>query len=149
MIPVKEFFAAGRAIFTVAVPSEFQAKHSDVKPHYTFKVEYAEANGQWPETWFVKLLVGADNSNDYKTFGMLNPKTGQMRLTRKGGMTDKSWPVRIVRRVFANIYSETPEKIEAAGFDVHHEGRCGRCGRRLTVPSSIETGLGPVCFAKS
>lgn len=142
MIPVKEFFAAGRAIFTVEVPSDFAAKH-DLKPHYTFKVDHAE----WPEAWFVKLLVGADNSSDYKTFGMLNPETGQMRLTRKGD--DKSWPVRLVRRVFANVYGETPEKIEAAGFNVHHEGRCGRCGRRLTVPSSIEYGLGPVCLAKS
>jgi len=28
---------------------------------------------------------------------------------------------------------------------VYHEGRCGRCGRRLTTPESIETGLGPTC----
>jgi hypothetical protein len=28
---------------------------------------------------------------------------------------------------------------------VYHEGRCGKCGRRLTTPESIETGLGPVC----
>lgn len=26
-----------------------------------------------------------------------------------------------------------------------HEGRCGRCGRRLTVPESIESGFGPEC----
>lgn len=29
--------------------------------------------------------------------------------------------------------------------EVWHEGSCGRCGRKLTVPSSIETGLGPEC----
>jgi hypothetical protein len=27
----------------------------------------------------------------------------------------------------------------------HHEGKCGRCGRLLTVPSSIESGIGPEC----
>lgn len=27
-----------------------------------------------------------------------------------------------------------------------HEGRCGRCGRRLTVPESIESGFGPECI---
>ena len=25
------------------------------------------------------------------------------------------------------------------------KGKCGRCGRKLTVPSSIESGLGPHC----
>lgn len=29
--------------------------------------------------------------------------------------------------------------------EVWHEGRCGRCGRKLTVPESIETGIGPDC----
>ena len=31
---------------------------------------------------------------------------------------------------------------------IFHMGRCGRCGRALTVPSSIESGLGPECAAK-
>lgn len=30
-------------------------------------------------------------------------------------------------------------------LSVYHEGVCGRCGRKLTVPESIESGLGPVC----
>ena len=28
---------------------------------------------------------------------------------------------------------------------IRHEGRCGRCGRKLTTPASIDTGIGPVC----
>ena len=31
---------------------------------------------------------------------------------------------------------------------VHHAGRCGRCGRKLTVPTSIESGFGPDCLGK-
>jgi hypothetical protein len=34
------------------------------------------------------------------------------------------------------------------GCEVYHEGRCGRCNRKLTVPESIETGLGPECASK-
>jgi hypothetical protein len=30
-------------------------------------------------------------------------------------------------------------------FEVWHEGKCGKCGRALTVPSSILTGIGPEC----
>jgi len=29
--------------------------------------------------------------------------------------------------------------------EVWHEGRCGKCGHRLTVPESLATGLGPEC----
>lgn len=53
-------------------------------------------------------------------------------------------------RVFAWLWAtrlstgrELPEQVE-----VWHEGRCGRCGRRLTVPESISTGFGPECVKK-
>lgn len=32
-------------------------------------------------------------------------------------------------------------------FELWHEGKCGKCGRPLTVPESIATGLGPDCAA--
>jgi hypothetical protein len=31
---------------------------------------------------------------------------------------------------------------------VWHEGRCGKCGRRLTTPESIASGIGPVCVGR-
>ena len=33
-----------------------------------------------------------------------------------------------------------------AGFEFWHEGRCCRCGKRLTVPESIQGGIGPECI---
>jgi rRNA maturation endonuclease Nob1 len=30
-------------------------------------------------------------------------------------------------------------------MDVYHLGRCGKCGKALTEPESISTGLGPIC----
>ena len=36
--------------------------------------------------------------------------------------------------------------VEMPGFiQIWHEGTCGHCGRALTVPLSIENGIGPVC----
>jgi hypothetical protein len=32
--------------------------------------------------------------------------------------------------------------------ELYHEGRCGRCGRTLTVPESVATGFGPNCAAE-
>jgi hypothetical protein len=59
----------------------------------------------------------------------------------------------------------TPEAPSAQGFawlwrnlhdnnklneqvEIHHEGKCCRCGRKLTVPRSIELGIGPECEGK-
>lgn len=40
------------------------------------------------------------------------------------------------------------EKPLPEGVQFWHEGRCGRCGRRLTVPGSIEIGFGPDCASE-
>jgi hypothetical protein len=36
---------------------------------------------------------------------------------------------------------DLPESLE-----IWHEGSCLRCGRKLTVPESIESGYGPECI---
>jgi hypothetical protein len=33
-------------------------------------------------------------------------------------------------------------------LSMQHEGHCGRCGRTLTHPDSINTGYGPECAAR-
>jgi len=40
----------------------------------------------------------------------------------------------------------TSGKAFPAGFEFWHEGRCGKCARRLTVPESIANGIGPECL---
>ena len=147
----REFVRAGRAIFTLSAPASFIAQHPECQAHYTYKVSLAPAKGQWPETWFVNLLTGPDNSSDYSPLGILNPETGAMRLVRSTKMNDRSWPVKIIRRVLACLWevaNARPEDMPRCGFELRHEGRCGRCGHRLTVPASIETGLGPICAGK-
>lgn len=41
-----------------------------------------------------------------------------------------------------------PDDVPAV-LEIWHEGICARCGRPLTVPSSIQSGFGPVCGAKA
>lgn len=33
-------------------------------------------------------------------------------------------------------------------IEIWHQGTCGKCGRKLTVPESISSGLGPECIKK-
>lgn len=144
MIPVKEFFVGGRAVFTLEVPENF-AESNKTKKHYTYRIRLKEKNDRHPDTYFVDLLSGPDNQSSYMYLGILNPKTGQFALTAKSKAGNDCWSVRFFRRAMAAVFDGHPEAITDAGFDLHHEGRCGKCGRRLTVPESIKTGLGPIC----
>ena len=133
----KEFVTAGKAIFTVS--------NGDKGNWYTYKVTHKPANGQYKESWFVSILSGPDNNSNYTYMGMLDVLTGDVRLTRKSTFTDESQPVRVIRWALNNLWTG---KAFPAGYDVQHEGRCGRCGRRLTTPQSLEAGIGPECAGR-
>lgn len=129
----RSFVTAGEAIFTVANPEG---------DHYTYRVDHKEASSEWPEAWFISLLTGPDNISDYTYLGKLNVATGAVQLTKKSAYTDGSLPVKVIRWALRRVWADDdmPD-----GYEVHHEGRCGRCGRTLTAPSSIDRGIGPVC----
>ena len=129
----KDFVLAGKSIFTA---------DNGKGDWYTFKVKSKKANANFPETWFIYLMTGPSNEKDYTYLGLLEPFSGRVRLTQKSTFTDDSKPVKVLRWVFGIIWNngELPQ-----GYDVHHENRCGRCGRLLTVPESVLSGIGPEC----
>lgn len=143
----KQFVLAGKAIFTLEIPATYQQAAS-TRPHYTYRVKHKEADGQFDDTWFVSLLTGPDNTSDYTYVGLLLPHDGGLKLTKKSQFTDDTPPVKLFRRTLARLWANEQAAIEAAGFKLHHEGRCGRCGRVLTVPESVESGFGPECIGK-
>ncbi len=155
----KQFVVAGRAVFTVEPAESYIAywasKGVVVKSHYTYRVEYKEANGKWAESWFIKLLSGPDNTSSYTYLGKLELPTHEneklcpanlgVRLTPKSRFNATAQPVQIIRKVISRLH--TDGKVEdVKGWKFHHEGSCGRCGRALTVPESIERGIGPECW---
>lgn len=139
----KDFVMAGNSIFTVEIPAQFAEKHQS-PAHYTYRVRHKEAEGTYPEAWFVELLTGPENTSDYTYLGKLLPE-GKVKLTAKSRYGEDAMPVRLLDRILARLWKNEGAAIEQAGFKLHHEGRCGRCGRLLTVPESIETGIGPEC----
>jgi len=143
----KVFFLAGRATFTLSIPEKFQAEHGCAE-RYTYKIVRKEKTEKWPVSWFVNILAGPDNTSDFQPLGKLNPETGAVRLVRVTKLTEDSWAVKLVRRVLARVWLDEIEFIEDKGFKLRHAGRCGRCGRKLTVPESIDTGLGAHCADK-
>ena len=128
----RTFITAGRATFTL------QGRGARC---YTYKVTRSEDGG----AYFVSLLTGPDNTADYTYMGLLDVDTGRVRLTAKSTYTPASTPVIALRWALPILWrgDELPTPARLL-----HIGRCGRCGRALTVPSSINAGIGPECATK-
>lgn len=135
----KDFILAGKAIFTIEIPQEFQNKHG-TKPHYTYKVKYKPADLDFPETWFISILTKSDS---YSYLGILAPDNGEVIITKSSKYNVQTWPVVILRRFLARVWQNEEHLVT---WNVHHEGRCCRCGKRLTVPESVKSGWGPECI---
>lgn len=113
----KDFILAGNAYFTL--------RSEKTGTRYTYAVSKADAEPGKPEVWFVGLLTGPDNTGDYSYLGISR-------------MNADSLPVKAFTWTWEHLGN-------LHGVEVWHEGRCGRCGRRLTVPESIQQGFGPEC----
>lgn len=135
-----EFIKAGKATFTVEVPASFQTA-ADAKPHYTYKVVRWVAT---PGNYSVYLLTGPDNKKDYTYIATIFGT--EVRTTSASKMKADALPVRLISRVVARLEAGEGSVIEQKGFRVMHAGCCGRCNRKLTVPASLDCGVGPECM---
>ncbi len=138
---VRRAMTAGNARLTVV------SQRTGARFTYRFR-RLAEArcvNPQDFDTIFVSLLRGPDNEGDYSYMGLLaDGEYGlHMKRTKKSVIADGTpsdvalkWTLRCVTQG------------ELRGVEVWHEGRCCRCGRTLTVPESVASGLGPECAGR-
>jgi len=136
----KAFLFAGKSTVTFVSPSKarFTYKVSKLKEEYK-----TDPNGD--DVFFVSVMTGSDNERSYSYMGtVFAKKSGEKKftLTRKSKVTKDATSVKAFVYVMHNMYRNTLAK----GVEVWHEGSCGRCGRKLTVPASILNGIGPECI---
>lgn len=139
---VRRFIEAGNATLTL-----LSMKTSG---RYTYKFSRPEPEpGKNRPTW-VKLLSGPDNEGDYSFMGTLWPMFEyEIRRTEKSRVSDGAESWRALSWLLFHLYHRGGKPDHAMSqCEVWHEGRCGRCGRKLTVPDSIEAGFGPECAGK-
>jgi hypothetical protein len=137
----RDFILAGNAIVTL------QSRKTSVR--FTYRVRRAGVLGALTDDrrpWFVSVLNGPDNEEDYVFLGTI--------FWRKTWGVDRSYyhgrKSRIVltapsAKAFAWAWELIAQGKAPPDCEVWHEGRCGKCGRTLTVPESIARGLGPIC----
>ena len=150
---IKEFVYAGNATFTL--------RSMKTGMRYTYKVKIKKADREAKLTdpaYFVSLLRGADNENDYAYMGVLR-RDHSFRLTQASRMKRDAasvvsfeWFVDKMKheRDVLGGHTSMPGGGGAvvareALMEFWHVGSCGRCGRTLTVPDSVASGIGPVC----
>lgn len=124
----KAYAMAGRATITVQNPK--------TQTRFTYRIE--KSDGERP-VYFVALLNGPDNAGDYQYLGTIFPNG--FRLTKASKIKEGA-PSYLA-------FQWLEKNWEDPRVAVWHEGACGRCGRKLTVPESIATGLGPYCAGVS
>lgn len=146
-----EFILAGNAIFTL--------QNAETGARFTYKVTLAKRGSHdRPRPWFVSVLTGSNNEEDYTYLGCIWKVEGMNSGLPSYARTSKS-PVSegapsqkgaawLVKRIAEHLAAPVVFQNLKAPMSIFHEGRCGRCGRLLTVPESIENGLGPICAEK-
>jgi hypothetical protein len=120
-----EFILGGKSLFT------FMNTNSNNR--FTFKVKKHKMN----DIYFVSVLT---NPDIYQYIGVI--KDQNFSHTKKSKLSKDAQSI----RVFDFVFSKLKTKNLSEFIEIWHEGKCGKCGRTLTVPSSIKTGFGPECI---
>lgn len=127
------FIQAGRAFITLT--------SLKTSKHFTYRIKQAtDEEGNRQMVWFVGLLIeGNADDGSFSYLGML--KANAFSLTKKSQMGEDALSVRAFRYFWNHLIAGAI----APQLKVQHEGKCGRCGRTLTHPESIDLGIGPEC----
>ena len=125
----RAYALAGQAILTL----------EGKRTRFTYRIVSVKGSPAGRATHWVHVLNGPDNERNYRFFGALYPD-GFFGHSQKSPIAKDAPSVQAFAWFWRHL--ESPE------VKVFHAGTCGRCGRTLTTPESIRTGLGPVCSAR-
>lgn len=88
----------------------------------------------------VDVMTGSDNEDHFSFLGVMKPD-GRVTISPKSNAGEKG----VRAHTILNWTFKAAQNDNLRTVRVLHSGCCGRCGRKLTVPESIDTGLGPEC----
>lgn len=122
---VRDYVLAGHAVLTV--------QNRETENHFTYEINKKDEKS---DVWFVKVLA----NGSYEYIGMF---TWSGFKTTKASITKSDSPSFVVMDIVFKRYvlSLRPHP----KLKLMHNGCCAHCGRELTHPESLTTGLGPVC----
>ncbi len=122
-----KFMFAGKSVVTFL--------NSQTGNRFTFKIKACKNSN----IFFVSVLTGPDT---YSYIGTCIE--GVYKHGRKSNISTDAQSVKVFEYMLNRLKIGNLQSF----LEVWHEGHCGKCGRRLTVPSSILNGLGPECIKR-
>lgn len=140
---IREFCLGGNARVTV--------KSVRTGKRFTFRI-FRKRDAEPEDSYYVYVLRGSNNDTDFVYIGCLFTLSVDKQLldfptfqwTKKSVIKQDAPSVQAFKWFWKFVYAgEMPPNAE-----VWHEGRCGCCGRTLTVPESVARGIGPECAMK-
>jgi hypothetical protein len=127
------FMFGGNATFTL--------RSTKTGTRCTYKIRQIEPGNPF----FASVLSGSSNETDFVYIGFIPALTRDVLVAGAKGKPSApsfkalAWAVNQIAKKARN-----PENLE-----VFHEGRCCACGRKLTTPESVLSGIGPECAKKT
>lgn len=100
---------------------------------FTYRVSKSKKDSS---VFFVSVLTGSDV---YSYVGYY--KNSEYNHSPKSNIGIDAQSIKVFNWVVSNLKNGTLPSI----IEIWHDGRCGKCGKQLTVPKSIEVGIGPDC----
>lgn len=132
------FLMGGNATITV------QSKRTGTR--FTYRVRAPREDGSFrydAPIRFVQVLSGPDNNTHYEYIGYIRDERFYYGGAKARANEDAP-SVRAFKYAYRFLSIESiPEQL-----DVFHEGKCARCGRKLTTPESIQSGFGAKCLER-
>jgi hypothetical protein len=131
----RNFIFAGRSVFTL--------ENNETKNYITFRIKQIKRLGKIiPNQFGIECKVLGDNTAGYNFLGFLdlNKKT----FKRWSRLPNDYVGYKTLFWLLQNLESIEDLKCYPK-LAIYHEGCCCKCGRPLTVPESIDSGIGPEC----
>ena len=133
-----EFIKGGKA--TITLQSNITGRH------FTYKI--AAPKGQKDQEnftgpYFVSILNGPHNHSNFQYVGYINRAGNFIHGGSKARAGADSQSVLAFKWFIDNLGKKSN------ALTVFHEGKCCRCGRKLTTPESLISGIGPHCAGLS
>lgn len=131
---IKRFILGGKATITL--------ESSKTGRWFTFRVKKAKKDDE-NSPYFVSILTGNNNEESYTYMGTIFNNNGilSFKLTKKTRITEDALSFKAFDFFFKLLMNNKVHE----DMNVYHRGVCGRCGRTLTTPDSLVSGLGPEC----
>lgn len=128
---------AGR--LTVTMQSKASGNHITLTFSSKAKIENKWQSVPFTEATHVFINQGQGGWGSPK-IGTLYPKKGDLYLEK--GFDTAPWLYAVTHTLLAAANGVT----ETEQFKLEEAERCGKCGKELTDPVSIERGIGPTCY---